>query len=70
MATVNLQYNKRMQEGHKCPACDNEPATLPAITPMLIGGKLAFGGKYLVGAKCHKKQWALYNGRPASEYRG
>lgn len=69
MVTVNVPYNKKMQEGHKCPACGQEGATLPAITPMLIGGKLVFAGKYLVGTKCHKKQWSLYTGRPGSEYK-
>ena len=68
MVTMNLHYNEKMQDGNKCPACRQEKATLHAITPMLIDGKPQNAGKYLVGAKCHKKQWCLYNGRPASEY--
>ena len=58
-----------MKEGLRCPACaGKEEATLPALSAMLIKGRYIPAGKYLVGAKCHKKQWSLYTGLPASDY--
>ncbi len=68
MVTVNLQFNKKMQPGNSCPACHDEEAVLPAITHMLIDEKLVPAGKYLVGVKCHKKQWVLYYGKPGKDY--
>ncbi len=69
--TANLIKNKEMlMDDHICPACNDGEAVLPALTAMVgeRSGRMRNAGKYLVCAKCHKKQWCLFYGRPGKDY--
>ena len=67
-----------MVEGAKCPACKGkEVGIYQSLLPLRIMVKQTEdgpvyqtrpAGRYLVGSKCHKAQWSMFNAQPQSKY--